>query len=32
MSLIEHAWVASEGKEGRRIFVEISDSVIRTFR
>jgi predicted nuclease of predicted toxin-antitoxin system len=32
MSLIEHEWSLTEGKEGRRIFVEISDTVIRTFR
>ena len=32
MSLIEHEWMATEGREGRRIFVEISDMVIRTFR
>lgn len=32
MSLIEHEWLVTEGKDGRRIFVEISDSVIRSFR
>jgi predicted nuclease of predicted toxin-antitoxin system len=32
MSLIEHEWMVTEGQEGRRIFVEISDTVIRTFR
>jgi predicted nuclease of predicted toxin-antitoxin system len=32
MSLIEHEWIVSEGSEGRRIFVEISDKVIRSFR
>jgi predicted nuclease of predicted toxin-antitoxin system len=32
MSLIEHEWQITEGREGRRIFVEISDHVIRTFR
>jgi predicted nuclease of predicted toxin-antitoxin system len=32
MSLIEHEWMVTEGQEGRRIFVEISDKVIRTFR
>jgi predicted nuclease of predicted toxin-antitoxin system len=32
MSLIEHEWECGEGKKGRRIFVEISDQVIRTFR
>jgi hypothetical protein len=32
MSLIEHEWLVTEGTDGRRIFVEISDKVIRTFR
>jgi predicted nuclease of predicted toxin-antitoxin system len=32
MSLIEHEWNATAGTEGRRIFVEISDKVIRSFR
>jgi predicted nuclease of predicted toxin-antitoxin system len=32
MSLIEHEWLATEGTPGRRIFVEISDTVIRSFR
>lgn len=32
MSLIEHEWMISESSEGRRIFVEISDTVIRSFR
>jgi predicted nuclease of predicted toxin-antitoxin system len=32
MSLIEHEWLVTEGMDGRRIFVEISDTVIRTFR
>ncbi|MCA6102353.1 DUF5615 family PIN-like protein [Bradyrhizobium australafricanum] len=32
MSLIEHEWNISQGKEGRRIFVEISNQVIRSFR
>jgi len=32
MSLIEHEWMITEGSEGRRIFVEISDKVIRSFR
>lgn len=32
MSLIEHEWVFTEGSTGRRIFVEISDTVIRSFR
>ena len=32
MTLIEHEWIFSEGQEGRRIFVEISDGVIRSFR
>lgn len=32
MSLIEHEWNFSAGKEGRRIFVEILDTVIRTVR
>lgn len=32
ISLIEHEWSVTEGSDGRRIFVEISDRVIRTFR
>lgn len=32
MSLIEHEWIQSEGAVGRRIFIEISDKVIRSFR
>jgi hypothetical protein len=32
MSLIEHEWNATAGTTGRRIFVEISDRVIRSFR
>lgn len=32
MSLIEHEWNFSEGLPGRRIFVEISDKVIRSHR
>ena len=32
MSLIEHEWKVTEGQDGRRIFVEISDSVMRSFR
>jgi predicted nuclease of predicted toxin-antitoxin system len=32
MSLIEHEWIVTEGAEGRRVFVEISDKVIRSFR
>ncbi len=32
MTLIEHEWLRTEGKEGRRIYVEISDQVIRVFR
>jgi predicted nuclease of predicted toxin-antitoxin system len=32
MSLIEHEWDYSAGKPGRRIFVEILDTVIRTVR
>jgi predicted nuclease of predicted toxin-antitoxin system len=32
MTLIEHEWLVTEGKPGRRIFVEISDKVIRSFR
>jgi hypothetical protein len=32
MSLIEHEWNFSAGKSGRRIFVEILDTVIRTVR
>jgi predicted nuclease of predicted toxin-antitoxin system len=28
MTLIEHEWMVTERKEGRRIFVEISDKVI----
>ena len=32
MSLIEHEWNVSEGSTGRRIFVEISDKVMRSHR
>jgi predicted nuclease of predicted toxin-antitoxin system len=32
MTLIEHEWMFTESKAGRRIFVEISDAVIRSFR
>jgi predicted nuclease of predicted toxin-antitoxin system len=32
MTLIEHEWNVTAGKEGRRIFIEISDKVIRSFR
>jgi predicted nuclease of predicted toxin-antitoxin system len=32
MSLIEHEWDVTAGSTGRRIFVEISDKVIRSFR
>jgi predicted nuclease of predicted toxin-antitoxin system len=33
MSLIEHEWMCSTpGQEARRLFVEIGDSVIRSFR
>jgi hypothetical protein len=32
MSLIEHEWNFSAGKPGRRIFIEILDTVIRTVR
>jgi hypothetical protein len=32
MSLIEHEWNVTEGREGRRILVEILDTVIRTVR
>lgn len=32
MSLIEHEWNATAGSTGRRIFVEISDKVMRSFR
>ena len=32
MSLIEHEWNHTEGSSGRRLFVEIGDQVIRTFR
>jgi predicted nuclease of predicted toxin-antitoxin system len=32
MTLIEHEWMFTEGQDGRRIFVEISDRVIRSFR
>jgi hypothetical protein len=32
MSLIEHEWTFTEGRAGRRIFVEILDTVIRTVR
>jgi predicted nuclease of predicted toxin-antitoxin system len=32
MSLIEHEWMITEGTMGRRIFVDIGDSVIRSHR
>ena len=32
MSLIEHEWTLGETSASRRIFVEIGDSFIRTFR
>jgi predicted nuclease of predicted toxin-antitoxin system len=32
MSLIEHEWGRGDVNPGRRIFIEISDTVIRTFR
>jgi hypothetical protein len=32
MSLIEHEWNVAGETESRRIFIEISDSVIRTYR
>jgi predicted nuclease of predicted toxin-antitoxin system len=32
MSFIEHEWSVSAGSAGRRIFVEISDTVMRSFR
>ena len=32
MSLIEHEWNVTAGSTGRRIFVEISDRVIRSHR
>jgi predicted nuclease of predicted toxin-antitoxin system len=32
MSLIEHEWNVSEGSTGRRIFVELSDKVMRSHR
>jgi len=32
MSLIEHEWAFTEGRDGRRIFLEISEKVIRSFR
>ena len=32
MSLLEHEWNYNEGKEGRRLFVEIQAAVIRTVR
>ena len=32
MTLIEHEWMFADGKDGRRLFVEISDKVIRSFR
>jgi predicted nuclease of predicted toxin-antitoxin system len=32
MSLIEHEWMFTEGAEGRRIFVDIGNGVIRTHR
>lgn len=32
MSLIEHEWRLASGKRDRRIFVEVGDDMIRTFR
>lgn len=32
MTLIEHEWNITAGYEGRRVFIEISDKVIRSFR
>ncbi|WP_354202369.1 DUF5615 family PIN-like protein [Bradyrhizobium sp. JR4.1] len=32
MSLIEHEWMFTDGQDGRRIFVEIGDRVIRSHR
>lgn len=32
ISLLEHEWSVSESSTDRRLFVEISDTVIRTFR
>ena len=32
VSLIEHEWNYSAGKSGRRIFIEILNTVIRTVR
>ena len=32
MSLIEHEWNFTEGQMGRRIFIEIMNTVIRTMR
>lgn len=32
MSLIEHEWALGETSSSRRIFIEIGDSFIRTFR
>ena len=32
MSLIEHEWTLDEAPSARRIFIEIGDSFIRTFR
>jgi len=32
MSLIEHEWNYTAGTDGRRIFIEILDTVIRTVR
>ncbi|MBN9560204.1 MAG: DUF5615 family PIN-like protein [Alphaproteobacteria bacterium] len=32
MSLIEHEWRFSEGRRDRRLFMDISDGVIRTIR
>jgi hypothetical protein len=32
MSLIEHEWAFGESNPHRRIFIEIGDQVIRTFR
>jgi predicted nuclease of predicted toxin-antitoxin system len=32
MSLLEHEWTVTDGNEGRRIFVEIGNQVIRSHR
>jgi len=32
MSLIEHEWMFTDGRDGRRIFVEIGDRIIRSHR